>query len=422
MKHGARKHAKYSASNAHRFVRCRGQVLFAQAMGPAPDNEHSVEGTRAHELLHLSLLGIRIERDATPEMLEAFEYVHDFIENLFIARGPHLAIRVEEPFSFPQSVVPREDASGIADITVLDHMAQEAWVLDFKYGQGIPVEPRENMQLAFNGVSLLWEQPIARINFVIIQPRVKHHRDGVVRTWSCGPVELAEFQMEIEAAIAAAEAFEKSCITSGFPEPGEGLTAGEWCRYCPAESACPARERQALAVIPGAPGARELRGVVLPEPADLGLDRIALILESSDALKDWLNRIEAFAKQKAMSGTPIPGHKLVEVQARRQWHGKEHEIAEQLIQLSGYALDEDDVMPRSLAPLTKVEALLVEGARARAEKGKKDAAAKAVRDAMSFLTLKQTSGNLTLVSDADGRPAVNRAQTLFGGVVLPNVE
>ena len=123
-----------------------------------------------------------------------------------------------------------------------------------------------------------------------------------------------------------------------------------------------------------------------------------------------------------MSGTPIPGHKLVEVQARRQWHGKEHEIAEQLIQLSGYALDEDDVMPRSLAPLTKVEALLVEGARARAEKGKKDAAAKAMRDAMSFLTLKQSSGNLTLVSDADGRPAVNRAQTLFGGVVLPNVE
>lgn len=422
MEHGARKHAKYSASNAHRFVRCRGQVLFAQAMGPAPDNEHSIEGTRAHELLQMSLLGNKVDKDATPEMLEAFEYVHDFIENLFIARGPHLAIRIEKPIVFPQSVVSHEDASGIADITIIDYMAQEAWVVDFKYGQGIPVEPRENRQLAFNAVSLLWRQPIARVHFVIIQPRVKHHRDGVVRTWSCGPLEIAEFQMEIEGAIAAAEAFETSCITVGVPEPGEGLTAGEWCRYCPAESACPARERQALAVIPGAPGARDLRGVVLPEPADLGLDRIALILESSDALKDWLNRIEAFAKQKAMSGTPIPGHKLVEVQARRQWHGKEHEIAEQLMQLSGYALDEDDVMPRSLAPLTKVEALLVEGARARAEKGKKDAAAKAMRDAMSFLTLKQSSGNLTLVSDADGRPAVNRAQTLFGGVVLPILE
>jgi hypothetical protein len=44
-----------------------------------------------------------------------------------------------------------------------------------------------------------------------------------------------------------------------------------------------------------------------------------------------------------------------------------------------------------------------------------------MRDAFSFLTLKQSSGNLTLVPDADARPAVNRAQTLFGGVVLPNL-
>jgi hypothetical protein len=421
VEHGARKHAKYSASNAHRFVRCRGQVMFAQAIPPAPDNEHSLEGTRAHELLHLSLLGVRVEKDATPEMLEAFEYVHDFIENLFIARGPHLAIRVEEPIVFPQSVVPREDASGIADLTIIDHMAQEAWVVDFKYGQGIPVEPRDNKQLAFNSVSLLWRQPIARVHFVIIQPRVKHHREGVVRSWSCGPIEIAEFQMEIEAAIAAAEAFEASCLQDRFPEPGEGLTAGEWCRYCPAESMCPARERQALAVVPSAPGVRDLRGVVLPEPADLGLDRIALILESADALTQWLSRVEAFAKQKAMSGVTIPGHKLVEVQARRQWHGKERDIAEKIIELSGYTLGEDDVMPRSLAPITKMETALVEYARSWAEKGKKDAAAKTMRDAFSFLTLKQTSGNLTLVPDADARPAVNRAQALFGGVVLPNL-
>jgi hypothetical protein len=422
MEHGARKHAKYSASNAHRFVRCRGQVMFAQAIPPAPDSEHSIEGTRAHELLQLSLLGNRVDKDATPEMLEAFEYVHDFIENLFIARGPHLVVRVEEPFLFPQSIVPREDASGIADLTIIDHMASEAWVLDFKYGQGIAVEARDNMQLAFNAVSLLWRQPIARVNFVIVQPRIKYHREGVVRVWSCGPLEIAEYQAEIEAAIAAAEEFETSCKADVFPEPGTGLTAGAWCRYCPAESACPARERNALAAVPGAANVRDLRGVLLPEPADLGLDRIALILESADALTDWLNRIEAYAKQRAMAGVTIPGHKLVEAQARRQWNGDERELADKLIELSGYTLGEDDVMPRSLATITKMEAALVAHARASAEKGKKDAAAKAMRDAMSFLTLKQTSGNLTLVSDADGRPAVNRAQTLFGGVVLPNVE
>lgn len=422
MEHGARKHAKYSASNAHRFVRCRGQVLFAQAIGPAPDNEHSLEGTRAHELLQMSLLGKKVDKDATPEMLEAFEYVHDFIENLFIARGPHLVICVEQPYTFPQTVVPPEDASGIADLTIIDHMESEAWVVDFKYGKGIAVEARGNLQLAFNAVGLLWRQPIARVNFVIIQPRIKHHREGPVRTWSCGPLEIAEYQAEIEAAIRAAEEFETACMTEIFPEPGQGLTAGEWCRYCPAESACPARERQALAVVPSAHTVRDLRGVVLPEPADLGLDRIALILESADALTDWLNRIEAYAKQQAMAGVSIPGHKLAEAQARRQWHGDEREIADRIIELSDYAMSEDDVRPRGLAPITKIEAALVEHARTWAEKGKKDAAARNMREALSFLTLKQTSGNLVLVPDADGRPAVNRVQRMFGGVVLPNLE
>lgn len=422
MEHGARKHAKYSASNAHRFVRCRGQVLFAQAVGPVPDNEHSLEGTRAHELLQKSLLGDKIKGEATPEMLEAFDYVHDFIENLFIARGPHLVVRVEEPFVFPQSVVPREDASGIADLTIIDHMASEAWVLDFKYGQGIAVEARENMQLAFNAVSLLWRQPIARVNFVIVQPRIKHHREGPVRSWSCGPLELAEFQAQIEAAIVAAEAFEAACVLGDIPEPGEGLTPGAWCRYCPAESKCPARERHALSVVPGAPTARELRNVILPEPADLGLERVALILESKDALTEWLNRVEAYAKQMALSGFAVPGHKLVEAQARRQWHGDEEQIAEEIMRLSSYTLSEDDVRPRSLAPIGKLEAALVSHARQWAEKGQKDAAAKEMRDALSFLTLKQTSGNLVLVPEAEARPAVNRAQTMFGGVVLPGAK
>ena len=409
MEHGARSHAKYSASNAHRILRCAGQVALTSRVPPRPDSEASEEGTRAHELLQLSLLGIRVEPDATPEMLAAFEVVSDFLDSLYISRGPHLVIQVEEPFTFPQDVVPRDEAAGIADIMVIDYMDQEAWSIDFKYGEGVAVEAERNPQLMFNAVGRLWRQPIKRVNCVVIQPRITHHPKGVVRQWACGPLELAEFQAEMEAAIAAAE------------QRDAPLTPGPWCRWCPAETVCPARERGALAVAYGETAlARQLDGIGLPAPADLGMDRVAHILRHADMLTTWLRAVENYAKTQIMSGTKVPGHKLVEAQARRQWHGDPEKIAEKLVDLSGYALSEDDVMPRELLDITKAEARLIEAARAAAPKGKKDAASRAMRDAMAFLTLKQSSGNLVLVPEHDTRPAVNRAAAMFSGVVLPS--
>jgi hypothetical protein len=427
MEHGARSHAKYSASNAHRILRCPGQVALASRVPPRPDSDASIEGERAHELLQRSLLGEKVDKEATPEMLAAFEVVHDFLDNLYIARGPHLVIQVEQPFTFPQRVVPAEDAAGIADIMVIDYMDQEAWSIDFKYGEGVAVEAERNPQLLFNAVGRLWRQPIKRINCVVIQPRITHHRKGVVRQWSCGPLELAEFQMEMEAAIEAAERAPGGLFTVNgevnlIPEwQDHYLKPGPWCRWCDAEMACPVRERHALATAFGTPTPRpnQIEGLVPPDPATLGMDRIAHILRHSDMLISWLRAVENYAKQQVMSGVQVPGHKLVEAQARRQWHGTPEEIAAKLIELSGFSLDEDDVLPRDLLDITKAEARLVEIARKSAPKGKKDAASRQMREALAFLTLKQSSGNLVLVPDTDSRPAVNRIASAFAGVVIP---
>lgn len=420
MDHGARKHAKYSASNAHRFLRCAGQVALSSGVPPRPDSEHSIEGTKAHELLQLSLLGIDIKADATPEMLAAFEVVHDFLDSLYIARGPHLVVQVEQPFRFPQRVVAADDAAGIADLMVVDHMAQEAWSIDFKFGEGVAVEPERNAQLMYNAIGRLWRVPIKRVNLVVIQPRILHHRQGVIRQWWCGPLELAEFQAEVEQAIEMAEAAESAAALDPKLLP-QTLRPGPWCRWCPAETVCPARERNALALAFGTdvPQARALEGRALPEPADLGLDRVAHILRNADMLTTWLRAVENYAKQQAMAGVAIPGHKLVEAQPRRQWHGDAKQIAAKLIELSGYALDKDDVRPRELIGITAAESKLVEIARERAAKGEKDKAAREMREALAFLTLRQSSGSLVLAPETDSRPAVNRAAALFSGVVIP---
>lgn len=412
MDHGARSHAKYSASNAHRILRCAGQVALTSRAPPRPDSEASEEGTRAHELLQMSLVEgqqrVRGADNVPPEMVAAVEVVQDFIENLYITRGPHLVVEVEQRFKFPQGIVAAHDAAGIADIMVVDYVDKEAWSIDFKYGAGVAVEAERNPQLMFNAVGRLWRQPIKRVNCVVVQPRITHHPKGVVRQWACGPLELAEFQAEMEEAIAAAE------------QRDAPLTPGPWCRWCPAETVCPARERGALAVAYGEPAlARQLDGIGLPAPADLGMDRVAHILRHADMLTTWLRAVESYAKERMLSGVKVPGHKLVEAQARRQWNGEPENIAAKLVELSGYALSEDDVMPRELLDITKAEARLIEAARAAAPKGKKDAASRAMREAMAFLTLKQSSGNLVLVPEHDARPAVDRASAMFSGVVLP---
>lgn len=416
MEHGARSHAKYSASNAHRFLRCAGQVALTSRVPPRPASAASDEGEKAHELLQRSLLGEKVDKEATPDMLAAFEVVHDFLDNLYISRGPHLVVQIEQPFRFPQEIVPADDAAGIADIMVLDYAEQEAWSIDFKYGAGVAVEAERNPQLMFNAVGRLWRVPIRRVTCVVIQPRITHHPKGAVRQWSCGPLELAEFQAEIEEAIAAAERAE-----GALPEHlSHHLRPGPWCRWCDAETVCPARERGALAAAYGEPAlARQLDGIGLPAPADLGLDRVAHILRHSDMLTTWLRAVENYAKEQMMSGRKVPGHKLVEAQARRQWNGDPEAIAARLIDLSGRNLDWDDVMPRELLDITKAEAKLVEIARSAAPKGGKDKASRAARDALAFLTLRQSSGNLVLVPEHDARPAVDRAATMFAGVALP---
>lgn len=425
MDHGARSHAKYSASNAHRVLRCPGQVALAAQVPPRPDSAFSDEGTQCHQLLERSLTGdVNWRQHADPEMIAAVEVVHDYLEGLYISRGSHLVVQVERPFRFPQAIVPADDAAGIADIMVLDHVEREAWSVDFKYGAGVAVEVEGNAQLLFNAAGRLWREPMQRVNLVVIQPRIPHHPKGIIRTWTCGPLELAEFQAEMEQAIRVAES---ACSGVGTEHEAAWLQLhlepGAWCRWCPAEVMCPAREQRALALAFGTPTPQPaaIEGRPLPEPASLGLDRIAHILRHADMLTSWLRSVENYAKQQAQAGISIPGHKLVEAQARRQWHGEPEAIADALMGLSGYALTLDDVMPRELLDITKAEATLVELARKQAAKGKKQEAARDVKNALAFLTLKQSSGNLVLVSDTDSRPAADRASVAFAGVSIPEV-
>lgn len=404
MNHVERQHAKYGSSRIHRVRACAGYVALAARL-PRAASAAADEGTEAHEKLALSLMGINVKQDCTKDEWRGIEMVHDFLEGLYISHGPHLVTYVEERVVFPQNAVPEDDAAGIADLMVFDHLECEGWSIEYKFGH-VFVSEKRNPQLLFNAVARWWQQPIRKLNLVVIQPNC--HMGDPVRQDHVGPVEMAEFQASTEEAIRNAET------------PGAPLTPGPHCRFCECELTCPARERQAMQVIEGT-RVEHMEGATLPPVAELTMDRLAYILRHADAMREFLNAAEKEAHRRAMEGQHVPEHKLVEALARRSFPDDVDGTAAALAALSGYVLEPDAFTERKLLGVTKVETILADIAAKYAPKGSQRQAVKEMKERLAFLTPRASSGNLVLAPLSDSRPAVNRVASGFAGISLPSL-
>jgi hypothetical protein len=406
LNHADRQHAKYSSSRIHRVLACPGYVKLAARI-PRAASLAAEEGTEAHEKLALSLYGLLGKEDCTADEWRGIEMVHDYLETLYISHPGVLVMQVEEPVVFPQAAVPRDEAAGIADILVLDPVEQEAWSIDFKFGHTY-VSERRNPQLLFNAVAAWWGTPIKTLHLVIIQPHT--HGGEPVRQDTVTGLEMAEFQARVEAAIAAAE------------EPRPALSPGPHCRFCEAELACPARERHALTVLDDyAVTIEQVENTPLPQVESIDPARLAYILRHADALRTWLSAAERHAYALAMSGQQVPDHKLVQVNGRREFSNVNAEIvANQLSGLTKHVVPAEKFLRQELIGVLAAEKLLVEHANATSEQGAKRKAVRDIKERMAFLTPRSSSGNLTLVSVTDPRPAADRVSSGFAGLVLPD--
>jgi uncharacterized protein YbaR (Trm112 family) len=189
------------------------------------------------------------------------------------------------------------------------------------------------------------------------------------------------------------------------------------CKFCPASLTCPAREAAALAVVnENFADVRVVNAETLPRVSELPLDRIARIMEAAPMLKGWLKDAEQAAFEYMKMGYTIPNHKMVYAQAKRRWYGLEEEIARQLVDLTGLTYDE--IFPRKLIGITAAETAVKNAYKAKVKRGQKTKAAEQAVLDMAPLTMKDTSGNLTIAHITDGRPAVDLAQVNFADVKL----
>ena len=272
-----------------------------------------------------------------------------------------------------------------------------------------------NTQIAQYGAGFLFEDnalvdpaSIDAVELVIIQPRA-FHEDGMVREYEMTPTQLSGHLTLLNDAVAV-----------GL-RPDAPLNPGiDQCRFCDANTTCPAREAAALQAVGSTfQQIEQIKAPLLPQPVGLDTARLAYIRLHAPMLRKWLNDVDKHCEELARVGHEIQGAKLVEASAKRTWFGNEAELADKLAALTGEPLS--DIMVPRLINITSAEKLVVEAFKRRVGRSRKKKAAEKAKVAFAYFTLKKSSGNLSLVDEDDPRPAVNRAQDNFAHIagVIP---
>ena len=285
-------------STAKRVINCPGSVALVDKMPPQPSSSYADEGT----LLHDTIADI-LDKDALPEAYLGRKHndavlTQDLIDNkLQVALDglfqvdPNLEMEyaVESRVGFGDFL---PDVFGSTDL--LGRIGDRAIVLDWKFGDGVAVEATENPQLLFYAAAAkrtaetAWAFECAtEVELIIIQP-------PFVKRWVTTLDRVDAFEKELAAAVKIAM------------RPDAPLASGEHCKWCAAKPVCP--------VMTGAVDrALKVKLEALP------VDQIAHYLEQAPLIEGFIKDLQQLAHGLLEEGQKVPGWKLVNKRATRQW-------------------------------------------------------------------------------------------------------
>lgn len=361
-------HATLSASGSHRWLHCTPSALLELEF----ENKTSTaaeEGTAAHNLCEHKLkkaLKMRSKRPTShfdsDEMEEHTDnYVSFVLEKLELAKQTckDPLVLIEQRLDFSKYV---PQGFGTGDCLIIADRSLH--IIDFKYGQGVLVDAKDNPQMKLYALGALETYDalydIEEVSMTIFQPRREN-----ISTWTIPANELkswAENELKAKAELAI---------------NGEGeFCSGEWCQFCRASIKCRTRAEENL----------KLAQMEFKLPPLLLDSEIEEILGKLAELTKWANDISAYAAESAIHhGKQWHGFKVVEGRSNRKY-SDEIQVAE-IAKEHGYL----DIYKQSLITLTEMEKLM----------GKK-----VFHEILGHLIVKP-QGKLTLVPSSDKRQAVN---------------
>jgi hypothetical protein len=356
-------HSKIGASSMHRWSKCPGSVKLSEGI-ESVSSKYAEEGTLAHgRAAHFLISGYHVVPPAAtpnPEMDAAVDF---YITTLFEDSAPYTKdILVEVKFDLSQI---HPGLYGTADAVFYNPETKVLYVYDFKYGQGILVEAKNNPQLMYYGLGALLSTgyPCSEVELVIVQPRAEHP-DGPIRRWRTSAFNMVEFAADLKNFALATE------------DPTAHLVAGDHCKFCPAAGICPELSSKALSI-----AQQEFSPSFSYDP-----HKLSETLKKVDLLEDYAKSVRAFAYAEAEHGRCPPGWKLVNKRATRKWNRPPEEMVIELQRRWG--LKKDQILdPPELKSPTQIEKFFEKNKKAELEE-----------------LISHVSSGLTLVPEDDKRP------------------
>lgn len=349
-------------STAKRVINCPGSVALVSQMPPKPSSSFADEGTLLHDTI-AAMLTLDYPADVflgkthgsatlTQELIEdKLEPALAKLDEL----DPDKTMEFEcEAFVGFGDFIP--GVFGSADI--IGRRGKTAIILDFKFGNGVIVEAKENEQLMFCAAAAMrtpatqWAfEGAEEIELVIIQP-------PAMRRWKTTFKRIKRFEAELLGAVNMSQ------------KAAAPLKNGTWCRWCPAAATCPAQTGEVQ---------RTLKTQLKSVDAKL----LGELLAQAELLEDWIASARELATNMFNNNVPVPGYKMVHKRATRSW--ADEGIAKAT--LLGMGVPSKDLTETKMKSPAQVEKLLPKGEKLPAD------------------IISQVSSGLTLAPESDPRPA-----------------
>ena len=340
--HASRAHAVLSASSSARWLKCPPSAAAALLYENA-DTAYTREGTLAHEVAEY-FVGVYIETgsddtladfktrmgsdEVTMEMLQCAAEYRDYIHEL--VHDENAVVLLEQRVDFSPWV---PGGFGTCDCLIIQGNRMD--VIDYKYGQGVPVSAVENSQRRLYALGALHDfgdiYEIQEVGMHIFQPRLNNVSvdamltDGL-RTWGGEVVKPT--------ALLAAEGKGDAC-------------AGEHCRFCPHAGACPTLSAACLRVVNTHDGK-----AAVPIMAPW---MVADVLRQEPMISAWLKAVKDRALAAMLDGEEVPGFKVVEGRGSRDW-SEAFAVIDALV-AEGYSKEQITTEPQLLSPAAMEKAL-----------------------------------------------------------------
>lgn len=250
-------HARLSPSGAERWIDCTAAPA-AEANYPDQSTEFAAEGTAAHDLSEYCLKGgfmpthrygsIITVKETDGKVYkfkvdnEMIHYVEQYIGYVrdVIALFDNPTVLIEKRVYY-KSI--SHDGSGTADAiiygTLKDSGKFVVWVIDLKYGKGVPVYPDDNPQAQLYAIGAIetyyWDFPCEpdEVRVTIHQPRL----DGA-KEWTTNWADLQKFAERAREAVRIIDS------GKGVFAPGE-----KRCKFCRHRKNCVARAKANAAAL-----------------------------------------------------------------------------------------------------------------------------------------------------------------------------